>query len=58
MGELTSERADYERVKKVVLLPREFSIERGEMTATLKTRRGKIEENYRELLDEVYGSSD
>lgn len=58
IGQLTAERADYERVKKIALLAREFSIEQGEMTATLKTRRNVIEEHYRELLDELYGVSD
>ncbi len=56
-AELTAERADYERVKKVALLPREFSIDRGEMTPTLKIKRGVIDENYRELLDELYGGA-
>ncbi|MEO8073845.1 MAG: long-chain fatty acid--CoA ligase, partial [Acidobacteriota bacterium] len=33
-GEFTREMNDYERVKKVYLLPREFSIDKGEMTPT------------------------
>jgi long-chain acyl-CoA synthetase len=42
---LTRELNDYERVKRVYLLPREFSIDKGEMTPTLKIKRGVIDEN-------------
>jgi long-chain acyl-CoA synthetase len=58
ISELTAERADYERIKKVALLPREFSIDKGEMTPTLKIKRGVIDENYRQLLDQLYGDAD
>jgi long-chain acyl-CoA synthetase len=58
ISDLTVERADYERIKKVVLLPREFSIDKGEMTPTLKIKRGVIDENYREMLDQLYGDAD
>jgi long-chain acyl-CoA synthetase len=43
--EFTREMNDYERVKRVYLLPREFSIDKGEMTPTLKIKRGVIDEN-------------
>lgn len=58
IAELTSERADYERVKKVALLTREFSIDKGEMTATLKIKRNAIDENYQQVIEELYGSAD
>ncbi|HUR98117.1 MAG TPA: long-chain fatty acid--CoA ligase [Pyrinomonadaceae bacterium] len=54
--ELTRELNDYERVKKVYLLPREFSIDKGEMTPTLKIKRGVIDEKYGEAIDEICGS--
>jgi long-chain acyl-CoA synthetase len=54
--ELTRELNDYERVKKVYLLPREFSIDKGEMTPTLKIKRGVIDEKYEEAIDEICGS--
>lgn len=53
---LTKELADYERVKRVYLLPREFSIDKGEMTPTLKIKRGVIDEKYAEAIDEICGS--
>jgi long-chain acyl-CoA synthetase len=47
---------DYERVKRVYLLPREFSIDKGEMTPTLKIKRNVIDEKYEEAIDEICGS--
>ncbi len=54
--EFTRELSDYERVKRVYLLPREFSIDKGEMTPTLKIKRGVIDEKYEEAIDEICGS--
>lgn len=54
--DLTRELNDYERVKRVYLLPREFSIDRGEMTPTLKIKRSVIDEKYGEAIDEICGS--
>jgi long-chain acyl-CoA synthetase len=54
--EFTRELAEYERVKRVYLLPREFSIDKGEMTPTLKIKRSVIDEKYEEAIDEICGS--
>lgn len=54
--DLTRELSDYERVKRVYLLPREFSIDKGEMTPTLKIKRSVIDEKYSEAIDEICGS--
>lgn len=54
--ELTRELSDFERVKRVYLLPREFSIDKGEMTPTLKIKRSVIDEKYDEAIDEICGS--
>jgi long-chain acyl-CoA synthetase len=53
--ELTRELSEYERVKRVCLLPREFSIDKGEMTPTLKIKRSVIDEKYGDLIDEICG---
>ncbi len=55
-AELTRELSEYERVKRVYLLPREFSIDKGEMTPTLKIKRSVIDEKYEEAIDEICGS--
>ena len=52
--ELTSTLADYERVRRVRLLPDEFSIDGGELTPTLKVKRRVIDEKYGGLIDEIY----
>ncbi len=54
--ELTRELSDYERVKRIYLLPREFSIDKGEMTPTLKIKRSVIDEKYSEAIDDICGS--
>ncbi len=51
---LTRELADYEKVKRIGLLAREFTIDGGELTPTLKIRRRAVEEKYGELIESLY----
>ena len=46
--------APFEQVRKYRLLARDFSIEQGELTATLKVRRGRAMENFKDQIDELY----
>jgi len=46
--------ASYERVKKIVVLPRDFDIEKGEITPSLKVRRANVTAEYREAIDALY----
>ena len=46
--------APYETIKRFVLLPRDFSIEAGELTPTLKLKRKVIGENYKEKIEQMY----
>jgi len=46
--------APYEKVKKIAVLERDFEIERGEITPTLKVKRNIVEEKYKELIDSLY----
>jgi long-chain acyl-CoA synthetase len=46
--------APFEQVRKFRILPRDFSIERGELTATMKLRRTRALENFREDIAELY----
>jgi len=43
-----------EQIKKFVLLPREWTIEGGELTPTLKLKRKAIEAKYHELIEQIY----
>jgi len=49
--------AHYETIKKFVLLPRDFSIEAGELTPTLKLKRKVIAETYKEKIEQMYAES-
>jgi long-chain acyl-CoA synthetase len=46
--------AQFERIKRVALLPREFSIETGELTPKLSVKRRVVEEKYKDLIDRLY----
>ena len=46
--------SSYEAVKKIALLDREFEIEKGEITPTMKVKRNIIEEKYKALIDSLY----
>lgn len=55
VAQLTRGLHDYERVRRVALLPEEFSIDSGEMTPTLKVKRRVVDEKYGQLIEELYG---
>jgi len=46
--------AHWEQVKKIVLLPRLWTVESGEMTPTMKVKRKIITENNKELIESLY----
>lgn len=46
--------AHYEQIKRFTLLPEPFSMERGELTNTLKLRRGVVAKNYKAVIDKMY----
>jgi long-chain acyl-CoA synthetase len=46
--------ASYEKIKKIILLERDFEIEREELTPTLKVKRNKVEEKFKDLIDALY----
>jgi len=46
--------ARFEKLKRVMLVPDEFTIENGALTPTMKLRRRVIENRYRREIDELY----
>jgi len=46
--------ADFEQIRKFRILERDFTIEDGELTPTMKVRRGRALENFRAVVSEMY----
>ena len=51
---LQQQLAHYEQIKRFTLLPHAFSLERGELTNTLKLKRRVLYDNYRAQIDAMY----
>ncbi|MBO7129361.1 MAG: long-chain fatty acid--CoA ligase [Prevotella sp.] len=51
---LQQQLAHYEQIKRFTLLPHHFSMEKGELTNTLKLKRRVLNENYRKEIDKMY----
>ena len=56
--DLNQNLARFEKLKRVIVVPEEFSAADGTMTHTFKVRRRGIEERYRTLIDEMYAKAD
>lgn len=50
--------ASFEQVRKFKILERDFSIEEGELTPTMKVRRNRVLENHRAAVSEMYMGKD
>jgi long-chain acyl-CoA synthetase len=49
--------ARFERLKKVLLIPEELSIENGTLTPTMKLRRRHVEARYQEQIEKLYADA-
>lgn len=54
LEEHSKDLAPFERVKKIALLEKEFTIESGELTPSLKIKRNVVEKRYKEVIDSLY----
>ncbi len=52
--EVMKDFSSYEAVKKIIILPKEFSVEDGTFTPTLKIKKRVVEERYKAKLDALY----
>jgi long-chain acyl-CoA synthetase len=51
---LNKDLAQFERLKKIILVPETFSAEDGTLTASMKLRRRIVEERYRKQIEQLY----
>lgn len=58
IASLSNDLAQYEKIKKITLLPHEFTIDAGELTPTLKVKRRVVETKYKDLIDRMYAGSE
>jgi long-chain acyl-CoA synthetase len=58
IASLSNDLAQYEKIKKITLLPHEFTIDAGELTPTLKVKRRVVEAKYKDLIDRMYAGSE
>jgi long-chain acyl-CoA synthetase len=54
IDDVNAERSRYEQVKRFFILPRDFTMDDGELTPTLKLRRRVVVEHFSGELDELY----
>jgi len=54
----TTDMSKYEKVKAVLLLPRELTVEGGELTPTLKVKRRVVVEKNKEQIERLYASKE
>jgi long-chain acyl-CoA synthetase len=56
--EINQNLARFEKLKRAILLPDEFTPQDGMLTHSMKVRRRAVEERYRHLIDEVYAHAE
>jgi long-chain acyl-CoA synthetase len=54
VADLNSRLAQFERLKRIILVPDEFGIATGELTPSLKLKRRLVEQKYAREIDEMY----
>ncbi|HUZ49817.1 MAG TPA: long-chain fatty acid--CoA ligase [Candidatus Dormibacteraeota bacterium] len=50
----TDDLGSYEQIRRVIVIPREFSVENGELSPAMKIKRRVVEERYRTAIDRAY----
>ncbi len=54
INELSTDLANYEKIKRFTLMHQEFSQEGGEVTPTMKIKRKVVAEKYKSVIDDMY----
>lgn len=50
----TADLASYEQIRRVIVIPREFSIESGELSPSMKIKRRVVEQRYADAVNRAY----
>jgi long-chain acyl-CoA synthetase len=58
VDELNQNLARFEKLKRVMLVPDDFTTENGLLTASMKLRRRVVEEHYRREIEEMYSQAE
>lgn len=53
----TADLASFEQIRNIIVLPREFTVESGELSPSMKIKRRVVEERYKNLIDRSYAAS-
>lgn len=54
----TADLASFEHIRRVIVLPRELSVEAGELSPTLKIRRRVVEKQFAAQIERLYATAD
>ena len=54
-GRQTRELASFEQVRRVIVVPHEFSVEPGELSPSMKIKRRVVEQRYPAEIERAYG---
>lgn len=58
VGDLNQRLAQFEKLKRVLLVADEFAVSTGELTPTLKLKRRNVEDRYRAQIDAIYADAE
>jgi long-chain acyl-CoA synthetase len=58
VADLNRNLARFEQLKRVLVIPEEFSAEHGTLTSSMKMRRHAVEERYRKQIEEMYAKAE
>ena len=57
INDVQADLADFEKIKRITLLPHHFSIMHGEVTNTMKVRRPVVTARYSEEIERMYSDN-
>jgi long-chain acyl-CoA synthetase len=57
VSRLNQDLAQYEKLKKIIIVPDEFSVSSGELTPSMKLKRRVVEQKYHEQIESLYASA-